>query len=304
VRQPTNDAKSSELMEEHGVGYSSTGLVAQMRDQDNVWQQGEVKVKLAKAYGYCWGVERAVRMAYEAKNAFPDRRLHITNEIIHNPEVNQVTPGAGHGRAWGRCRRQGGKGGGRCGHGAARARPLHAWGSMLHGTRRQAAAARGLLPAALLRQQQSHVARATVRPPGPLPAPAACECDCDPPGCPPPPRPRARALDPLQRLRELDINIIEEDQDAKKVAYEKISEGDVVIFPAFGATVQVGGGWRLAPRPAPTAPAWPDAAPDARPLRTPPPRAHWGVPCPAATHAARGCPAAAHSCGWRRRWPC
>jgi 4-hydroxy-3-methylbut-2-enyl diphosphate reductase len=90
VRQPKNDEKSQQLMDEHGVGYSTTGLVAQMRESDNLWQVGDVKVKLAKAYGYCWGVERAVRMAYEARNSFPDRKVYITNEIIHNPEVNQV----------------------------------------------------------------------------------------------------------------------------------------------------------------------------------------------------------------------
>jgi hypothetical protein len=91
VRKPNKDPKSNELMEEHGVGYSSTGLVAQMREQGNTWKQGEVSVKLAQSYGYCWGVERAVRMAYEARNAFPEKRIHITNEIIHNPEVNQVS---------------------------------------------------------------------------------------------------------------------------------------------------------------------------------------------------------------------
>jgi hypothetical protein len=80
-------------MEDHGVGYSLSGLVAQMRDNNMQWQQGEVTVKLAKAYGYCWGVERAVRMAYEARNANPDKKLYITNEIIHNPEVNQVSSG-------------------------------------------------------------------------------------------------------------------------------------------------------------------------------------------------------------------
>jgi 4-hydroxy-3-methylbut-2-enyl diphosphate reductase len=91
VRQPTKDEKSQALMEDHGVGYSLSGLVAQMRENDMQWQQGEVTVKLAKAYGYCWGVERAVRMAYEARNANPDKKLYITNEIIHNPEVNQVS---------------------------------------------------------------------------------------------------------------------------------------------------------------------------------------------------------------------
>ena len=90
TRQPRDDPTSQALMEEHGVGYSSTGLVAQMRDNGNAWQQGEVSVKLAKAYGYCWGVERAVRMAYEARQAFPTNKIYITNEIIHNPEVNQV----------------------------------------------------------------------------------------------------------------------------------------------------------------------------------------------------------------------
>jgi 4-hydroxy-3-methylbut-2-enyl diphosphate reductase len=127
VRQPTKDEKSQALMEDHGVGYSLSGLVAQMRENDNTWQQGEVTVKLAKAYGYCWGVERAVRMAYEARNANPDKKLYITNEIIHNPEVNQ-------------------------------------------------------------------------------------------------------------RLRELDIEIFEDDAEGKD--YSRIADGDVVIFPAFGATVQ------------------------------------------------------------------
>jgi hypothetical protein len=98
VRQPTNDPVSQQLMEDHGVGYSLTGLVAQMRGQGNLWEQGEVTVKLAKAYGYCWGVERAVRMAYEARQAFPGRKVHITNEIIHNPEVNSVSGGAGGGQ--------------------------------------------------------------------------------------------------------------------------------------------------------------------------------------------------------------
>lgn len=89
TRKPSNDPDSLSLMEEHGVGYSTTGLVAQMRETGNAWKQGDVSVKLAEAYGYCWGVERAVQMAYEARRAYPGQRLHITNEIIHNPGVNQ-----------------------------------------------------------------------------------------------------------------------------------------------------------------------------------------------------------------------
>lgn len=43
---------------------------------------------LAKDFGFCWGVERSIALAYEAVEHYPDRQLHITNELIHNPEVN------------------------------------------------------------------------------------------------------------------------------------------------------------------------------------------------------------------------
>jgi len=43
--------------------------------------------------GFCWGVERSIALAYEAVNHFPDKKLHITNELIHNPEVNEKLNG-------------------------------------------------------------------------------------------------------------------------------------------------------------------------------------------------------------------
>lgn len=89
VRKPSNDAESVSLMESHGVSYSRTGLVAKMREEGHVWKQDGLTIHLAEAFGFCWGVERAVQMAYEAVRAFPGKKLHITNEIIHNPEVNQ-----------------------------------------------------------------------------------------------------------------------------------------------------------------------------------------------------------------------
>jgi 4-hydroxy-3-methylbut-2-enyl diphosphate reductase len=47
-----------------------------------------VTVKLAKQFGFCYGVERAIDLAYAAAKVFTDRRLFILGEIIHNPEVN------------------------------------------------------------------------------------------------------------------------------------------------------------------------------------------------------------------------
>src|SRR5512133_368698 len=49
---------------------------------------GELRVKLAREFGFCYGVDRAVEYAYEARERFPDRRIFLSGEIIHNPEVN------------------------------------------------------------------------------------------------------------------------------------------------------------------------------------------------------------------------
>lgn len=48
-----------------------------------------VTVRLAKQFGFCYGVERAIDLAYAAAKVFKDRRLFILGEIIHNPEVNE-----------------------------------------------------------------------------------------------------------------------------------------------------------------------------------------------------------------------
>jgi 4-hydroxy-3-methylbut-2-enyl diphosphate reductase len=48
-----------------------------------------VTVRLAKQFGFCYGVERAIDLAYAAAKVFTERRLFILGEIIHNPEVNE-----------------------------------------------------------------------------------------------------------------------------------------------------------------------------------------------------------------------
>jgi len=64
-------------------------LIAEIRANDYRLTRGDVTIRLAEAFGFCWGVERAVAMAYETRQHFPSERIWITNEIIHNPSVNQ-----------------------------------------------------------------------------------------------------------------------------------------------------------------------------------------------------------------------
>ncbi|MDJ0729175.1 MAG: 4-hydroxy-3-methylbut-2-enyl diphosphate reductase [Crocosphaera sp.] len=78
----------TEVMGTMNTEYQSS-LIQQIRENNYQWQEGNVKIKLAEAFGFCWGVERAVAMAYETRQHFPQEKIWITNEIIHNPSVNQ-----------------------------------------------------------------------------------------------------------------------------------------------------------------------------------------------------------------------
>ena len=49
----------------------------------------DLTVRLAQEFGFCYGVDRAVEYAYETRTKFPDRRIFLVGEIIHNPHVNQ-----------------------------------------------------------------------------------------------------------------------------------------------------------------------------------------------------------------------
>jgi len=66
-----------------------SSLIQEIRDNNYRLKRGNVTIHLAEAFGFCWGVERAVAMAYETRQHFPTERIWMTNEIIHNPSVNQ-----------------------------------------------------------------------------------------------------------------------------------------------------------------------------------------------------------------------
>ncbi len=63
--------------------------VEKVRHSGGSLTAGGVTVRLAKQFGFCYGVERAIDLAYAARKVFADKRLFILGEIIHNPEVNE-----------------------------------------------------------------------------------------------------------------------------------------------------------------------------------------------------------------------
>jgi 4-hydroxy-3-methylbut-2-enyl diphosphate reductase len=70
-------------------------VVERLKQLGYAARAGDVKIKLAREFGFCYGVDRAVEYAYEAREQFPDRRIYLSGEIIHNPEVNGRIEGLG-----------------------------------------------------------------------------------------------------------------------------------------------------------------------------------------------------------------
>ncbi len=65
-----------------------SGLIALIKESDYRYTSGSLTVHLAREFGFCYGVDRAVDYAYQARKRFPDRQVFLTGEIIHNPHVN------------------------------------------------------------------------------------------------------------------------------------------------------------------------------------------------------------------------
>ncbi len=66
----------------------ANAVVDALRANDDMLTIEDVTVRLAKEFGFCYGVERAVEYAYQTRRKFPDRRILLAGEIIHNPHVN------------------------------------------------------------------------------------------------------------------------------------------------------------------------------------------------------------------------
>lgn len=85
LRRPDVMAAVQQQVESH---YRSD-IVDKVRRNGGVISVDGVTVRLAKQFGFCYGVERAIDLAYAAHKVFAGRRLYIVGEIIHNPEVNE-----------------------------------------------------------------------------------------------------------------------------------------------------------------------------------------------------------------------
>jgi 4-hydroxy-3-methylbut-2-en-1-yl diphosphate reductase len=66
-----------------------SALVEQIKVDDFSYRAGRLTIHLAREFGFCYGVDRAVDYAYQTRERFPDRTIYLTGEIIHNPHVNE-----------------------------------------------------------------------------------------------------------------------------------------------------------------------------------------------------------------------
>jgi 4-hydroxy-3-methylbut-2-enyl diphosphate reductase len=72
-----------------------SGIVERIKAEDFTYRAGRLTVHLAREFGFCYGVDRAVDYAYQTRERFPDRSVFLTGEIIHNPHVNEKLRGMG-----------------------------------------------------------------------------------------------------------------------------------------------------------------------------------------------------------------
>jgi 4-hydroxy-3-methylbut-2-enyl diphosphate reductase len=66
-----------------------SAVVDALKNNGYALTAGHLTFRLAREFGFCYGVDRAVEYAYESRTKFPDRRLFLVGEIIHNPHVNE-----------------------------------------------------------------------------------------------------------------------------------------------------------------------------------------------------------------------
>ena len=91
-KRPRVNVRRPDVMElvaaEVAVHFHSS-IVEKLRDQGGKLTLGNTTLLLAEQFGFCYGVERAIDLAYASRRVFPDNRIFLIGEIIHNPDVNR-----------------------------------------------------------------------------------------------------------------------------------------------------------------------------------------------------------------------
>jgi len=82
--------------------FHHSDVVRRIKANDFRLDLGDLSLHMAREMGFCYGVERTVQYAYETLEQFPDRDIYITDEIIHNPQVNEKLIDLGMRFLWGR----------------------------------------------------------------------------------------------------------------------------------------------------------------------------------------------------------
>jgi 4-hydroxy-3-methylbut-2-enyl diphosphate reductase len=81
-----------EAVQAQVLSHYRSDLVERIRANGGVLSADGLTIKLAKEFGFCYGVERAIDLAYAAQQHFsavsPHTPIYLLGEIIHNPEVN------------------------------------------------------------------------------------------------------------------------------------------------------------------------------------------------------------------------
>ncbi len=82
--------KSHSGLADHAAGGENyhSPLIDEIKAAGFSRRVGAVEICLAREFGFCYGVDRAVRIAYETRKRFPDKTIYLVSEIIHNPMVN------------------------------------------------------------------------------------------------------------------------------------------------------------------------------------------------------------------------
>ncbi len=91
-KRPRVNVRRPDVMElvsaEVAVHFHSS-IVEKLRDRGGKLTVGNTTLLLAEQFGFCYGVERAIDLAYASRRVFPDSRIFLIGEIIHNPDVNR-----------------------------------------------------------------------------------------------------------------------------------------------------------------------------------------------------------------------